>query len=168
MKRIRAGGLLAAALALWSTAAGAEVVRIEITSREPMNNGQAAGAAGPFELLRGKVHGEIDPLDPHNRFQGGVRSAAEQAVRDRFLLPEDATRILQEADGSDILKPPAKTPEGGVAVLLVDTDRVAGTIDERIYGHFLEEINHSVVDGLYAEQVRGQGFEGKDFADYWT
>jgi hypothetical protein len=53
-------------------------------------------------------------------------------------------------------------------VLLVDTDRVARTIDERIYGQFLEEINHSVVDGLYAEQVPRQGFEGKDFADYWT
>jgi len=57
--------------------------------------------------------------------------------------------------------------ESGVAVLLVDTDRVAGLIDERIYGQFLEHINHSVVDGLYAEQVRGQGFEGKDFDDYW-
>ena len=56
----------------------------------------------------------------------------------------------------------------GVAVLLVDTDRVAGTIDERIYGHFLEHINHSVVDGLYAEQIRGQGFEGRDYQDYWT
>ena len=63
---------------------------------------------------------------------------------------------------------PASAADSGVAVLLVDTDRVAGTIDVRIYGHFLEEINHSVVDGLYAEQVRGQGFEGKDFADYWT
>jgi alpha-N-arabinofuranosidase len=63
---------------------------------------------------------------------------------------------------------PASAAESGVAVLLVDTDRVAGTIDERLYGQFLEEINHSVVDGLYAEQVRGQGFEGKDFADYWT
>ena len=63
---------------------------------------------------------------------------------------------------------PAFAADPGVAVLLVDTDRAAGTIDERIYGHFLEEINHSVVDGLYAEQVRGQGFEGKDFADYWT
>jgi alpha-N-arabinofuranosidase len=63
---------------------------------------------------------------------------------------------------------PACGADPGVAVLLVDTDRVAGTIDERIYGQFLEEINHSVVDGLYAEQVRGQGFEGKDFADYWT
>src|SRR5512146_3339293 len=62
----------------------------------------------------------------------------------------------------------ARAADSGVAVLLVDTDRVAATIDERIYGHFLEEINHSVVDGLYAEQVRGQGFEGKDFAEYWT
>jgi alpha-L-arabinofuranosidase len=62
----------------------------------------------------------------------------------------------------------ASAAPSGVAVLLVDTDRVAGTIDERLYGQFLEEINHSVVDGLYAEQVRGQGFEGKDFTDYWT
>jgi alpha-L-arabinofuranosidase len=62
----------------------------------------------------------------------------------------------------------ASAADSGVAVLLVDTDRVAGKIDERIYGQFLEEINHSVVDGLYAEQARGQGFEGKDFADYWT
>jgi alpha-N-arabinofuranosidase len=61
----------------------------------------------------------------------------------------------------------ASGADSGVAVLLIDTDRVAGTIDERIYGQFLEHINHSVVDGLYAEQVRGQGFEGKDFADYW-
>jgi hypothetical protein len=55
----------------------------------------------------------------------------------------------------------ASATDPGVAVLLVDTDRVAGTIDERIYGQFLEEINHSVVDGLYAEQVRGQGFDAQ-------
>ncbi len=54
-----------------------------------------------------------------------------------------------------------------VAVLLVDTERVIASIDERIYGHFLEHINHSVVDGLYAEQIRGCGFEGKDFETYW-
>ncbi len=54
-----------------------------------------------------------------------------------------------------------------VAVLLVDTDRVEGDIDRRVYGHFLEHINHSVVDGLYAEQVRGRGFEGDDLQTYW-
>jgi alpha-N-arabinofuranosidase len=55
----------------------------------------------------------------------------------------------------------------GVAVLLVDTDRVSPPIDKRIYGHFLEHINHSVVDGLFAEQIRGCGFEGEDFKTYW-
>ena len=55
----------------------------------------------------------------------------------------------------------------GVAVLLVDTESVAAPIDERIYGHFLEHINHSVVDGLFAEQIRGCGFEGEDFKTYW-
>ncbi|MBD0288778.1 MAG: carbohydrate binding domain-containing protein, partial [Flavisolibacter sp.] len=55
----------------------------------------------------------------------------------------------------------------GVAVLLVDTDHPMSTIDKNIYGHFLEHINHSVEDGLYAEQVQGQGFEEKDWEIYW-
>jgi alpha-N-arabinofuranosidase len=60
-----------------------------------------------------------------------------------------------------------QTDSSGVAVLLVDTDHPISTIDENIYGQFLEHINHSVEDGLYAEQVQGQGFEGKDFQTYW-
>ena len=58
--------------------------------------------------------------------------------------------------------------EPGVAVLRVDTDRKAGTIDRNVYGQFLEHINHAVVDGLFAEQIRGAGFEAEDFATYWT
>lgn len=61
----------------------------------------------------------------------------------------------------------AATSGPGVAVLLVDTDRVMGNIGEAVYGHFLEHINHSVVDGLFAEQIQGCGFEGKDFDTYW-
>src|SRR5689334_22618720 len=57
--------------------------------------------------------------------------------------------------------------EARVAVLLVDTERVMAAIDERIYGQFLEHINHSVEDGLFAEQIRGAGFEGEDFTTYW-
>ncbi len=56
----------------------------------------------------------------------------------------------------------------GVAILQVDTDRRIGTIDPKIYGQFLEHINHSVEDGLFAEQIRGAGFEGRDFETYWT
>lgn len=55
----------------------------------------------------------------------------------------------------------------GVAIMLVDTDHPASMVDKNIYGHFLEHINHSVEDGLYAEQVQGQGFEGKDYETYW-
>jgi alpha-L-arabinofuranosidase len=57
--------------------------------------------------------------------------------------------------------------EPRVTVLLVDTDRASTAIDQRIYGQFLEHINHSVVDGLFAEQIRGAGFEGEDFKTYW-
>ena len=56
-----------------------------------------------------------------------------------------------------------------IAVLLVDTDRVTAPIDRRIYGHFLEHINQSVVDGLFGEQIQGCGFEGEDLpaAERW-
>lgn len=62
---------------------------------------------------------------------------------------------------------PGATDGPGVAILLVDTDRATGQVEEAIYGQFLEHINHSVVDGLYAEQIQGCGFEGKDFETYW-
>lgn len=54
-----------------------------------------------------------------------------------------------------------------VTPLLIDTDRVTTPVDQRIYGQFLEHIYHSVVDGLFAEQIRGAGFEGDDFRTYW-
>jgi alpha-N-arabinofuranosidase len=69
--------------------------------------------------------------------------------------------------GSLLQRSVAAPADTRIAVLLVDMERVIAPIDKRIYGHFLEHINHSVVDGLYAEQIRGCGFEGKDFETYW-
>ena len=69
--------------------------------------------------------------------------------------------------GAQSAEKPDPAGEPGAAVLLVDTDHALGTIDPRIYGQFLEHINHSVVDGLYAEQIQGSGFEGNDFDTYW-
>src|SRR5690349_20951368 len=92
-------------------------------------------------------------------------------TRGRSLLI--ASLLLATFTGSArATQPSIPTPQraagaGQVAILLVDTDRITGHIDERIYGHFLEHINHSVEDGLYAEQIRGQGFEANDFRDYW-
>src|SRR5215469_16411088 len=60
----------------------------------------------------------------------------------------------------------AESTNASVAVLYIDTDRVNGKVEEKIYGQFLEHINHSVEE-LFAEQIQGRGFEGKDFETYW-
>ena len=90
--------------------------------------------------------------------------------RRNFLLSSTAAAAGHLSVGAS--SSPAQVAGGAraetrVAVLLVDLERVIARIDERIYGHFLEHINHAVVDGLYAEQIRGCGFEGKDFETYW-
>jgi len=91
--------------------------------------------------------------------------------RRHFLMSSmAATRALPlSVAASGPLLAQAAPPAGNsrVAVLLVDTDSAAHPIDARIYGHFLEHINHSVEDGLFAEQIRGCGFEGDDFKTYW-
>lgn len=69
--------------------------------------------------------------------------------------------------GAASAAPPQAGAAAGVGVLLVDTDRAPAPVDKRIYGHFLEHINHSVEDGLFAEQIQGWGFEGEDFKTYW-
>lgn len=74
---------------------------------------------------------------------------------------------LSIASSSLLLSPVQAAGDSRVAVLLVDTDRGTVPINPRIYGQFLEHINHSVEDGLFAEQIRGAGFEGDDFKTYW-
>src|SRR5690349_9709140 len=97
------------------------------------------------------------PVAGRSRLSRAWLYTAHRMNRRRFLLSTMAAGAVAAA-----------APDGRVAVLLVDTDRVSTPIDERIYGQFLEHINHSVEDGLFAEQVRGAGFEGPDFETYWT
>ena len=72
----------------------AQVVRLEITSREPMNAGQPAGAAGPFELIRGRIHGEVDPRDPHNAI-----------IQDLGLAPRNARGKVEYVATFALAKP---------------------------------------------------------------
>jgi hypothetical protein len=95
MKQIGLNALLLAWVLISSaTAARAQVVRLEITSREPMNDGQAAGAAGPFELIRGRAHGEIDPQDPHNTI-----------IQDLDLAPRNARGKVEYVATFALAKP---------------------------------------------------------------
>jgi hypothetical protein len=45
-----------------------------------------------------------------------VRRAAEQAVTDRFLLPEDAQRLIADATASTVLPPVAESIDEDVAI----------------------------------------------------
>jgi hypothetical protein len=92
--------MVAMALTLCADAARAQGIRLEITSRQPMNNTQAAGAgqpvggAGPFELIRGKVHGEIDPRDPHNAI-----------IQDLDLAPRNGRGMVEYVATFALAKP---------------------------------------------------------------
>jgi hypothetical protein len=87
-------GTLAVAALLCAAPLSAQVVRLEITSREPMNTGQPAGPAGPFELIRGRIHGEIDPKDPHNAI-----------IQDLGLAPRNARGHVEYVATFALAKP---------------------------------------------------------------
>jgi hypothetical protein len=72
----------------------AQVVRLEIASREPIDTGQPAGAPGPFELIRGRIHGEVDPKDPHNAI-----------IQDLGLAPRNASGKVEYVATFALAKP---------------------------------------------------------------
>ncbi len=51
--------------------------------------------------------------------------------------------------------------------LTVDPDRVVSEIDNKIYGHFLEHIFHSVNGGLWGEMIWNRSFEQNELGQ-WT
>ena len=77
-------------------------------------SGEIDGRPGMTPGKRGKS-GAIAARDPrlsleerygtHDGYVAVVRKAAEQAVKDRFLLPDDAARLVQAAEASAVLAP---------------------------------------------------------------
>src|SRR3974390_501414 len=47
----------------------------------------------------------------------------------------------------------------GTATIAIDANQPGPKINPRMYGIFLEEINHGVDGGLYAELIRNRAFE---------
>ncbi|MBM3771301.1 MAG: hypothetical protein FJW27_08445 [Acidimicrobiia bacterium] len=81
VQRVAFAVLAALAAVTWFGAlpASAEAVRLEIRSREPANGGKPVGTVGPFEIIRGLIHGEIDPRNPHNTIIQNVDLAPRNA-----------------------------------------------------------------------------------------
>ena len=75
--------------------AEARIIRIEITSVEsPTFEGRTFSSVGPYEKLRGKAYGEVDPTDPHNA-----------VITDIELAPRNANGKVEYSMDIFILKP---------------------------------------------------------------
>lgn len=91
--------LLFALAPIGLSVASAEVVRIEISRREPFAEGQAFGSAGPYERIAGRLSFEVDPAHAANSRVVDLKLAPVNARgkvefwSDFFLLkPADAAR----------------------------------------------------------------------------
>src|SRR5215211_8174285 len=91
MRRVVVAGAM---LVLAASAADARVVRLRIERREPVLNGRAFGAAGPYEKLVGKVDFGLDPSLPAN----GI-------IVDLKLAPRNARGEVESTADFYMLKP---------------------------------------------------------------
>jgi len=96
---VRLRGISAGLFLLAAVPAPAEVVRIEVSSREPFAGGQAFGAVGAYEKVRGRLHYAVDPASPPNA-----------RIVDLGRAPRDASGRVAFAGDFVLLKPvdPAK------------------------------------------------------------
>src|SRR5258707_7049243 len=90
------------------------------------------------------------------RHARGLRGAgqawgAEQAVRDRFLLPEDAARIVREADASDVLRQTQPVAPGRAQTLVIRP--LEGTRIPAMH----RRAGHVAVDAVRLQHARRDG-----------
>ena len=87
---------------LLTVCAGAEarVTKILIDSRAPAFASQSFGAVGPYEVLRGRAFGEVDPADRHNTIiqdiglaPRNVKGHVEYIATFTLLKPVDLSKV---------------------------------------------------------------------------
>ncbi|MEO7273354.1 MAG: alpha/beta hydrolase domain-containing protein [Vicinamibacterales bacterium] len=89
--------------------AAAQVVRLEIVSRAPAPAAASGGdAAVPYEILRGRIHGEVDPRDPHNRI-----------IQDLGLAPRNARGKVEYVATFALARPIDPAQASGVLIYQV-------------------------------------------------
>jgi len=80
------------------------------------------------------------------------------ALFDEFFSGRMKISLTTRADSSEFEDDPA-TGYTATATITIDLNKPGPAINPRMYGIFLEEINHGVDGGLYPEMVRNRGFE---------
>jgi hypothetical protein len=121
--------LAVAAIAGSARAASAQVVRLEVTARESLENGPVFGAAGAYEVIRGRVHGEVDPSDRRNAI-----------IQDLRLAPRNARGRVEYVATFALAQPLDRSRRSGVLIYSV-VNRGNGDVEGSAEGHI------SVVSG---------------------
>ena len=89
----------------------ARVVRVEITSREDIDNGKPFGAAGAYEKIQGRVYFALDPANLHN-----------QQIVDLDKAPRNTKGEVEFSSDLYLLKP-KEMAKGNQAVLFEVSNR---------------------------------------------
>jgi hypothetical protein len=134
-QRMRPLLTLAAITCLQASLAFGQVTRVEIASREPANSGEPVGRAGPYEILRGRIHGEVDPTDAHNAI-----------IHDLQLAPRNVRGKVEYVATFALAKPVDLTKASGMLVYQV-VNRGNGTVTASADGHI------SLVSGWQGDVV---------------
>ncbi len=102
--RIRA---LALAVVVWlaTSPASAEVVRVDVATRQDVLGGRAFGTAGAYEWIQGKAYFTLDPRQPRNAI-----------VVDVALAPRNAAGLVEFSADILIVRPKDPARASGVVV----------------------------------------------------
>src|ERR1700746_2939282 len=121
-------GLIALVSILAPSATRAEVVRVEISSRQDVLGGKAFGTVGAYEKLTGKVYFAVDPNNAHNKIIADLDKAPRNAqgkvefTADVFIIrPKDASK----GNGALIFDIPNRGNKG----VLGTFNRAKGSLD---------------------------------------
>ena len=165
---MRDGSLIAMiwfATVLAPSLAIAQVTTLEITSREPMSGGQSLGNGGPYELIRGRVHGEVDPRDRRNRI-----------IQDVDLAPRNKNGKVEYVATFSLAKPVDLARASGTLVYTV-VNRGNGAPNPGPEGHIslvsgwqgdvIPTPTNQTIDVPIAKQRDGSPVTGPVLARFW-
>jgi len=100
--------------------AGAEVARVEITSRRDAAGGRSFGSTGPYERLAGKIYFAIDPANRRN-----------QVIADLDKAPRSAAGTVEMSADLVIFRP--RDPARGNGIALFDIVNRGGTVAFNVF-----------------------------------
>ena len=144
---LRFRSFLSCLVLVTQTSLVAEVTRVEISSREPYQAGEAFGDTGTYERIRGKVYFAVDPLAPAN-----------QTIVDLKLAPRNAEGRVEFAADLELLVP--KDREKANGAIFYDVNNRGNRVCLRMFNdgadEFLMRQGYAIVwSGWIAEVLPG-------------